>query len=344
MEEYFCTNCDAVLNNQNGFDPYGGTWTCTVCGQLLVDEDTFNGDKYEGVAWFCDECGAFLNKQNGFNDYNDSFICTNCYHTNRINESEIYKSKDEYLNSKYLDRNQNSGAENNEEENENSDVENDEEEDDNETDNHASKYVNVNAATLEQLYDNYTIIPSKGSIFFKRMKAKLFNKKCISIEASSSDMVGKNVDYVQARLFNNGFKNIKIIPVKDIYIHTNKTVGEVGQVVINGNSQFEKNDSIQYDAEIVISFHVKREIEFPFSPKDIRNRDYIEIVKQLNDLGFTQIYIKENADLITGWIKKDKSIERVTVKNDETYKKGTKYDYDIDIKIDYHTFPKGKRH
>lgn len=35
MDEYFCPNCGATLNNQPGFDPDGGTWTCTSCGKLL---------------------------------------------------------------------------------------------------------------------------------------------------------------------------------------------------------------------------------------------------------------------------------------------------------------------
>lgn len=29
MDEYFCPNCGATLNDQPGFDPNGGTWTCT---------------------------------------------------------------------------------------------------------------------------------------------------------------------------------------------------------------------------------------------------------------------------------------------------------------------------
>ena len=60
MDEYYCPNCGATLNDQPGFDPDGGTWTCTACGKLLMDDDVYDGDTYEGVAWFCDECGARL--------------------------------------------------------------------------------------------------------------------------------------------------------------------------------------------------------------------------------------------------------------------------------------------
>ena len=72
MDEYFCPNCGATLNDQPGFNPDGGTWTCTACGKLLMDDDVYDGDTYKGVAWLCDKCGALLNRQSGFSDSNIS--------------------------------------------------------------------------------------------------------------------------------------------------------------------------------------------------------------------------------------------------------------------------------
>ena len=88
-EEYFCPNCGAILNTQPGFDPDKGTWTCTVCGQTLMDDDVFDGDSFEGVAWYCDNCGALLNRQHGFSDSYGSWICTECGHINGTTEDDI---------------------------------------------------------------------------------------------------------------------------------------------------------------------------------------------------------------------------------------------------------------
>lgn len=77
-QEYFCPHCGAILNNQPGFDPDNGTWTCTECGQLLMDNDVYEGDTFEGVAWYCDRCGALLNRQDGFSDAYGSWKCTEC--------------------------------------------------------------------------------------------------------------------------------------------------------------------------------------------------------------------------------------------------------------------------
>lgn len=89
MDEYFCPNCGATLNNQPGFDPKGGTWTCTSCGKLLMDDDVYEGDTFEGVAWYCDNCGELLNRQPGFPDAFGSWRCTNCSHVNGTAEDDI---------------------------------------------------------------------------------------------------------------------------------------------------------------------------------------------------------------------------------------------------------------
>ena len=89
MDEYYCPNCGATLNNQDGFDPDKGTWTCTECDQRLMDDDVYNGDTFKGIEWRCNNCNALLNRQYGFSDALGTWICTACGHTNSITEDEI---------------------------------------------------------------------------------------------------------------------------------------------------------------------------------------------------------------------------------------------------------------
>lgn len=98
-EEYYCPNCNAVLNDQDGFDPDLGAWTCTECGETLYGDDVENTmDQFGGVVWYCDECNAILNTQSGFNDSCGTWYCTKCGHENSISEDEIYESAEEYEN------------------------------------------------------------------------------------------------------------------------------------------------------------------------------------------------------------------------------------------------------
>lgn len=75
--EHFCPNCGATLDEQEGFDPSKGDWTCTKCGQPLYGE-VYDGERFPGTMWYCDKCGALLNKQAGFRDVFDEWVCTAC--------------------------------------------------------------------------------------------------------------------------------------------------------------------------------------------------------------------------------------------------------------------------
>jgi ribosomal protein L37AE/L43A len=88
-KEYYCPNCGAILNDQDGFDPRNGNWSCASCGQELYGDDVYEGNTYPGVMWHCDRCGALLNKQNGFQDSCGSWTCTECCHSNPISEDAI---------------------------------------------------------------------------------------------------------------------------------------------------------------------------------------------------------------------------------------------------------------
>lgn len=98
-DEYYCPYCNATLNDQPGFDPELGAWTCIECGQTLYGEEIeATMDQFDGVVWYCDSCGALLNKQSGFNDYCGIWYCTDCGYANPINENEIYNSEADYQN------------------------------------------------------------------------------------------------------------------------------------------------------------------------------------------------------------------------------------------------------
>lgn len=93
MSDYYCPHCGADLGDQYGFDPDAGYWTCTECGQFLMDDDIADGDEYDGVAWFCDNCNALLNRQSGFSDSYSTWTCTECGHTNGLSEEDILEDQ-----------------------------------------------------------------------------------------------------------------------------------------------------------------------------------------------------------------------------------------------------------
>ncbi len=90
----YCTNCDANLTLQKGYDSSLPYWICKGCGQMLI-----NPKVESDISWICDKCGAMLNIQDGFDDNDGVWKCTECGFENVIDESEVYVSEDEYQSS-----------------------------------------------------------------------------------------------------------------------------------------------------------------------------------------------------------------------------------------------------
>lgn len=397
MSDYYCTNCGADLGDQAGFDPSCGAWTCTRCGTMLMDDDTFNGDNFEGVAWFCDNCGALLNKQSGFYDGCGSWTCTECGYSNGVTEDDIFDSEDSYQNYEYYSSKQRKEKEEDEEDNDTEpeiccpncgtnlrdqwnydDYTNDyiceecnaklhrdcdydefsvEENGDNDDYDYDDDYeyshnrysplptpqYNRKGKIRDIIKDRAksyfsTIMLPNSDVIKKRAKAFFFKRKLISVGYSSYYLQGRDADEVYSLLYNRGFKIISRIDLKDIYINSPFRENSVAKVEINGISYFESFSEFPYDLDIVITIHQKREITIPFSSSQLRKLNYHEVFSRLMHLGFTQIYTSPINDLITGWITKNGSVEKVEINGSNSYKKNTTFKYDVNITIFYHTF------
>ena len=181
---------------------------------------------------------------------------------------------------------------------------------------------------------------ARNALRKKRAKAFLLKGKKIEIRYDSSELIGRNVSYVVSSLTENAFSNIKAIPIKDVYKGSSYDVGQVEQVVISGSSFFNSGDQIPYDAEIIITYHDKKEITIPFSERSLRKMNYVLAGDKLQELGFTEIYEKPIRDLTTGWVKKDGSVEKITISEVYPFKKNSVFPYDVEITIEYHTFKK----
>lgn len=355
MDEYYCPECGATLDDQYGFDPSAGTWTCTECGQLLMDDDIYEGDSYEGVAWFCDGCGTLLNRQSGFSDSYGSWVCTECGCQNGTTEDDIIdesspcpvcgaRLKDQWCYSEWQDDWEctECGAK----------LHRDCSMDpyevvdaDDGQERAATYYSPQNPSSFQSnKTKSYTttscISQSESELRKKRVKAFFFKRKRIAVGYDSSDLLRRNIDDVATLLYNQAFNNIKRVPLKDIYVNSPYSIGQIEGIVINGNSCFRKYDLVPYDAEIVITYHVKREITLPFSEKALRKMNYVTAGDKLQELGFTKIYERAIRDLVTGWITKDGAVEKITIGNVYPFKKNSTFTYDTEILIEYHTFRK----
>ena len=180
----------------------------------------------------------------------------------------------------------------------------------------------------------------QNAIRKKRMKALFFNKKNLEIEFSTNDLVGDNYEKVLTLLGEAGFNNCKAIPVKDVYVDNNFRIGEVAQVVVNGQSWVERGMMVPYDAEITVTYHMKKEFTFPYSSRQMIRKNYNDLAQDLLEIGFTEVYTLPLEDLKVGWINKSGTVQQVTIAGRDSIKKGSVLEHDITITIQYHSFKK----
>lgn len=354
MDEYTCPKCGAILNNQKGFDPEYGAWRCLRCGQMIMDEDTYNGDLYEGVAWYCDECGALLNKQDGFSDAYYSWNCTECGHENFINEDEIDDGDDD-----------------------------DTDDEDNELVSLASDAVSsmitsalgIGAETykkvhsekkkqvdmLEKINEEEARIESEKSRAWRRKHKKgilitvitiililiaigtyIFYITLIPIRYDSEDLIGTNYESVETKLRASGFENVNSKEIPDLKITQKEKENIVTDVIIRNKMKFSAETKFLPSEKITVVYHTLEKIYTPLTSKEVKGMKYADVVKQFEEKGFQNVKVEPIYDIITGWIKKDGEVESVAINGSKDFTVNTSYNVDAEVVISYHTLKKNK--
>ena len=206
-----------------------------------------------------------------------------------------------------------------------------------------SKHINL--PEYSDYIDSSNILetPLNLSYFEKSsfIKKLLSRKKQVLLTFDSCHLIREHIYFVISALKKNGFKNITSVPVKDIGKNSNNYPFEVAQITIDGVSSFKHGELFCIYAEIRILYHAKQEIKMPHTMRFFKNKNYIKVGDELESMGFSNIYERKINDLVTGWIKKNGSVEEVLVEiNDKKIpiNKNQLYEFDTKIIILYHTF------
>lgn len=335
-KHFTCPECGATLNNQSGFNAYDD-WECSSCGTKLTH--SYSDDGYSVVdvdKICCPNCNADLKEQWGFSEYNNDWTCSECgahlhreYTFDEDDDDWICEYCGTKLHRYYGDH-------------EYSIVD---ESDENSTGPSESKdaYTTHNNSQYESrertTFNGCTTSAKEKSELRKlRIKAFITSKKKVPIGYDTKQLVGENFREVEIRLHNQAFKNIQNKSNKDVYTNSIFKDGEVESVSINGTTNFSSQEMFPYDSEIIVNYHEKREIKSPYSYRNLRKKNYMDVQEMFSDLGFTNISLCPIGDLTAGWITKDGSVESVKINGETGYKKDAIFKYDVSIEIGYHTF------
>lgn len=194
----------------------------------------------------------------------------------------------------------------------------------------------------EYVDENKDLEINKGLIYVYKEKIleKIFgNKGSLVVNYGINSVIGEHLYPVISILKKTGFKNIKIFSAKDINDFNPGYSYQVENIAINGIENFVMGMTFPKNSEVCITYREKQAIRMPFSQGELKRENYISVGYRLQDQGFTQIYARKIEDLVTGWIKKEGSVDKVLLDGDENrpIKKNAIYDYDQRIVICYHS-------
>ena len=364
MSEYYCPNCGADLEDQSGFDPDDGYWTCKECGKLLIDPDDDDDDsQYSGVRWFCDECGACLNKQSGFEDWYSSWTCTKCGHVNSISEDEIYESEEDYERHKNEDKSTGSflgdlavaavdgvfEGINSFLSGESDDDYDDDDDDDDDGDDIESYYDSIEYKKRlaeqkrieEEEARRLEEIAQKRKERRKRFWRTVFRRKQTP-GISSDQCIGRSYRDLEEALKGREYTNITSINLEDLPYSEIDKDGIVAEIYINNQSVFAADTRFTYNSRIEIEYHGLQRTTPPMTSKKAKRNQVDEVVQAFKDAGFVKVRRQSIPDLKLGWFKKENSVEEIIINGTTNYNAKERFRLDSSIIVSYHSFPRYK--
>lgn len=106
--------------------------------------------------------------------------------------------------------------------------------------------------------------------------------------------------------------------------------------MVDGQSQVGRGTMISYDDNIIVEYHMKKEIKFSFN---MSKMTVVQVATALGKLRFTNIYLYALNDLKNKKSKKDKFVHKIVLDDIRNLKEGMELEYDTKITIQYHSFP-----
>lgn len=182
-----------------------------------------------------------------------------------------------------------------------------------------------------------TVLELRPSSELKRIRrwAFILKQKKIKVGYNSNDLLNKDIDVVYSALYNQAFKHIKKVPLKTIGAHSTKKANSVQFVKIGHCINFLSTHYFCYDEQITIYYRVNKEITIPFSSKSLKKRNYEEVCRELERLGFSNIKKVPKMNVVAGWLKTDGVIDRVYINGHDSFSVGNAFPYDVEIVVKY---------
>jgi len=153
--------------------------------------------------------------------------------------------------------------------------------------------------------------------------------------------VGKDYSIADADIIDAGFSNIELVPLKDVSEGDNK-IGDIAEIMINGNNSFEYTTLFPEDANVVIKYHSQKvqKHKVGTNSEDFKKKNYRTVINDLKNAGFYNFDYSLIED--AGFLTKKNTVEEVSINGDTLFYSDDSFDEDARIAISIHIDKKDK--
>lgn len=163
--------------------------------------------------------------------------------------------------------------------------------------------------------------------------------KQIPVGFDSTTVQGQQYEAVIEQLEDAGFKNVTSQPLADLELKKESLVGVVDHISIDGTAFFASDTKFTNDADVIVFYHSIRLISPPILSIVAKGQDFNAVLEMYKQAGFVNVKLEPIDDIVFGWIKKDGSVESITIDGETRFSTEYTYRPDVEVVISYHTFP-----
>ena len=155
----------------------------------------------------------------------------------------------------------------------------------------------------------------------------------IAVGKADEAFVGQQVSSAISYLEDKGFKNLN---VSGTYTKLDGyDVGDIVSITVDGDGDFDADDKFNKKVRIEIVYVVKR-ITVSSGAKDLKGKNYEDVVALLRQMGFTNISVVEKKDVTLGWFNSVGDVKSVQINGDDDFDAGDSFSSDATLIVTYH--------
>lgn len=167
-------------------------------------------------------------------------------------------------------------------------------------------------------------------------------QKLIPIGYSNSELEGLEYTEVIEKLESAGFTNVISKEISDLPVSREDETNIATKINIGNSSAFSSNKKYPYNLWITVEYHIVETFTPSLTSKAAKGMNYLNVVKEFESDGYTNIKLIPEYDIVMGWIAKDGEVKSIKINGEEKYDEYEYFRPDAEVVITYHTLRSNK--